>query len=168
MSTEIQLTRIRINAQAGELEVEGDEAFVRECLDRFSQLLEGSPRPKKRDKTPTPPAEERSDKDNGPEASESGLHDTLGEYLHRFPKDLNDQDRVLAAAYFIQSHSGDNTFTTRRANAALKEQGVKVSNASLCVRRHRKAKRLFNVDKTKFRVSKTGEEYLTALHENDA
>lgn len=159
---EEKTARIRINVSAGEIEIEGTEAFVREYVDKFEDLLESlKERPQIR---PVPQKMALPEQVSVP--AKADMPEVFGEYLQRFPKSSTDVDRILIAAYFVQSHDPENFFTTRSANKLLTEQGIKVANASDCVKKSIKTKRVFALEKGKYRVSQTGIGYINELIES--
>jgi hypothetical protein len=149
--------RLRINLATREIEVEGSEAFVKEYADKFENLLTSLKEPPAK----APISESSNVAGEAPTAT--GLPGTFGEYLHMFPGDITDLDRMLLAGYYAQSQSSDNSFTTASAHDLLKEQGVKLGNAADCVKKNAKAKKAFTLERGRFRVSKTGAEYLNSL-----
>ena len=108
---EEKTAKLRINISAGEIEIEGTEAFVREHIDRFEELLEFL---KKRPQV-APVPQKIALPEQAPVAAKAAMPEALGEYLQQFPKSMTGVDRVLVAAYFTQSHDPDNSFTTRSA-----------------------------------------------------
>jgi hypothetical protein len=160
---EEKTAKIRINISAGEIEIEGTEAFVREYVDRFEELLEFL---KKRPQV-APVPQKIALPEQAPAPAKTEMPEVFGEYLQRFPKSITDLDRILIAAYFVQSHEPDNFFTTRSANKLLTEQGIKVANASVCVRRNTEKGLVFALEKGKFRVSQRGIDYIRELMESE-
>jgi len=173
--------KVKINSKTGEIDIEGSETFVRDCLDRFSHLLAAADRAaltaaglKAEAKLPLQGGGAEDEKlkqeegDTGSEKADAksktfGLPDSFGEYLTEFPTDISDIDKVLVAGYYQQRHNEANTFSTRNANELLKHQGIKVANASWCVKQHMEAKRVFATEKGKFRVSRDGERHVESL-----
>lgn len=161
---EDKTARIRVNFSIGEIEVEGTEAFVREYVDKFEDLLESwRKQPKVR-----PAPQEMAVTEQAPVPTKADMPEMFGEYLQQFPRSVTDMDRVLIAAYFVQSRDPENCFTTRNANKLLTEQGHKVTNASDCVKKSTRTKRVFAVPSSgrgKYRVSSTGIDYINELLE---
>jgi hypothetical protein len=150
--------RFRINLTTREIEIEGSEAFVREYAERFEELLAMLA------KSPVPdtgPAESLQAPADAPLAAD--LPSTFGEYLNLFPGDITDLDKMLIAGYYVQSQSQDNSFATASAHNLLKEQGIKLANAADCVKKNQRAKRVFAVEKGRFRVSRLGSEHINSL-----
>src|SRR5262249_52043521 len=108
--------------------------------------------------TPAKPLDERvSAQDDGRKVEDrNGLPETFGEFLHSVRDEVSDTDRMLIAGFYIQEKSPDRSFSTGAANDLLKEQGIKLGNASECSRRNLVAKRLFAISKGNFRISKDG------------
>lgn len=154
-----QNTRLRINLVTREIEIEGSEAFVKEYADKFESLLSVLAQPPA---SPPPPAPAPNDT-TGEAPAAIGLPSKFGEYLHLFSKDITDLDRMLIAGYWAQSQDPDNSFATGPTHGLLKTQGVKLANAANCVKKNIEAKKVFALEKGKFRVSKTGAEYVSSL-----
>ena len=153
---EEKTARIRINVSAGEIEIEGTEAFVREYVDKFEDLFESL---KKRPQVaPAPQKLALPEQVSVP--AEAEIPEVFGEYLQRFPKSITDVDKVLVAAHFVQLHDSEKSFTTRSASKLLTEQGFKVANPSDCVKKNTKTKRVFALEKGKYRVSQLGIAYI--------
>jgi len=153
-----QNVRIRLNLTAGEFEIEGPESFVKAYTDKLDGLLDMLL------KHPTP---EQLQQDTTPVQavtySGTALPPTFGEYFQRVPKSATDVDKVLVAGYFFQASNPDNSFFTGDINKLLTEQGVKVANASQCVKRNVSSKRVFALQKGKYRVSQAGIDYINQL-----
>ena len=165
---------IRIQAGAFALDLAGPRPFVEEMMGRFDpfvrRLTESGPTdaaggssgvaaPARSSPTPAPA--------NPGDAG--GMPDEFGEWLTLFPRDVTDVDRVLIAAFFAQqADPEERAFSTRAVNKLLQDQGVKVSNASECVRRNTSTKRAFALaGGGKYRVSRLGEDYLNDLRASD-
>lgn len=144
------VTRLRVNLDQREVEVEGSESFVREWAPRIEALLE------RFDQPATAPAEvvERLPATKGPE--------TFGEWIHRLPRSATDVDRILAAGHFAQHRRTDRSFATGEANGLLTEQGIKVGNPSQCIKQNLIAKRVFKHE-GRYRVSQLGVDHLRQL-----
>ena len=161
---EDKTARIRVNLSISEIEVEGTETFVREYVDKLEDLLESR---KKQPKVRSAP-QEMAVTEQAPAPAKADMPEVFGEYLQQFPRSITDIDRVLIAAYFVQSHDPKVCFTTGNTNKLLTEQGHKVANASDCVKKSTKTKRVFAVPssgKGKYRVSRTGIDYINKLLE---
>jgi hypothetical protein len=134
-------------------EVEGSEAFVRELVERLEEVLQvyGAAEP-------APVVEAVA----APQAETPSLG-SFGEFVQKLPGSATEVDRMLAAGYWSQRQSVDDAFATADANRRLVEQGVKLGNPSQCVRQSLTAKRVFAVQRGRFRVSQLGRQYLRQL-----
>ena len=147
--------RIRINLSQREVEVEGSPAFVERYAEQMETLLQQLASDTNAE--PSMPLEA------DPPASPPVDLGTFGEYLHRLPSSATEVDKILAAGYFCEASSGTGGFTTADANRRLVEHGVKVGNASQCVKQSVTARRVFKLDKTQYKVSQEGHRYLDRL-----
>ena len=148
-----QEARVRISLQAGEFEVEGSEAFVRQYDSTIQSLLErlrNSPAPKR--------SEGGGAARNASGADASGSPDDFPEALHGMTS-KSGTDQILVAGYFASMNAADGTFATGEANKLLVEQGIKLPNPSQSVKNNLQAKRVFKVG-NRYKVSKTGSDYL--------
>lgn len=153
-----QRGRLRINLSQREFEVEGSEEFVRSFADRIGELLDlldvgGLPVAVNEAEAPAAATAAAS-----PEALGS-----FGEFLLRLPSSATDVDKMLAAGYFVQVGSADDAFATADANRRLTEQGIKLGNPSQCVKQSLLAKRVFMLNKGRYRVSQQGRAHLRQL-----
>jgi hypothetical protein len=161
--------KIRINLNLREFEIEGSEAFTdshSSKIESFLETLKTAP-----PITPEPKAL-HNEKDGAETIAEKtepahkvnldSIPETFGEYYHVTRKSKY-ADKILLAGYYIQSKSDDNLFSTRKASAALLEQGIKLSNSTVFVGQNEKAKYIVKMSKGKFRVSKTGLEHIEQL-----
>ena len=152
-----QRGRLRINLTQREFEVEGSEEFVQSFADRIHELLaqlDGPGLPA----SPSPgPAREPN-----PDAGPTDLG-TFGEFLLRLPSSATDVDKMLAAGFYVQVGSADDAFATADANRRLTEQGIKLGNPSQCVKQSLLAKRVFMLNKGRYRVSQQGRAHLRQL-----
>ena len=153
-----QQGRLRINLSQREFEVEGSEEFVRSFADRIGELLDlldvgGLPVAVNEAEAPAAATAAAS-----PEALGS-----FGEFLLRLPSSATDVDKMLAAGYFVQVGSADDAFATADANRRLTEQGIKLGNPSQCVKQSLLAKRVFMLNKGRYRVSQQGRAHLRQL-----
>lgn len=159
-------SRVRFNPDSGELEVEGSEAFVREMLDRLGPAAGGDESAPQNAGTATKTKTKTKAKARKTSSESDTPADTFegfGEFLHDFPSKLRDQDSALIAGSFIEDHSAEKEFQTAAVNKLLQDHGIKLSNASLAVRRNKAAKFIFGTKKSHFRVSKTGRAQLEQL-----
>lgn len=172
----METTRVKINLLSGEIELEGSEEFVAnqmENLDSIIELLSSVRKPTKTE------ADDSTDEELDVEAK--GNHsdqpsrnpgqitvpDSFGEWMHKFRDDVNDLEKCLLTAYFVQNSSPQNDFKTREVNNSLKEHGIKLSNPSTSLKRLVEKKLLFQTRKNgtvKFmRVSQDGMQLLKSL-----
>lgn len=160
-------TRLRISVAGREFEVEGSEEFVREFVPRIESLLEylgdlaaAPPEPVQ----PTPSSTGVNGGGNDA-AHESGAASggSFGEFMLRLPSSATDVDRMLAAGFFVQQGAADDAFGTADANKKLTEQGIKLGNPSQCVKQSLIAKRVFMVQRGRYRVSQHGRAHLRQL-----
>lgn len=147
--------RVRINLSQGELEVEGSEAFVAAYAEPLRVLLD-------RLVAAAPPAAGAS-ASKEPMAGGAGTLGSFGEFLHHLPSGATEVDRMLAAGFWCQEHNPDRAFATAEASRRLAEHGFRIGNPSQCVRQSIMAKRVFVVQKGRYRVSHHGKQYLRQL-----
>lgn len=164
-------TRVKINVKTGEIEFEGSEKFVEKKLAELKGLM---------DLISSSLPEGGIGKAGYASAEESGIETAkiqgkqeiqvtkdFGEWYHKFPGKLLQTDQVLIAGYFTQRNSSDDIFKTSQANMLLKNQSIKVANATGSLKQLQDAKRVFVVKKEGriglFRVSDKGQEYLSEL-----
>ena len=162
-------SKIRINLNQREFEIEGSEDFIKSHSAKieslFAQLKNTSSStehdPKGHQKDTTEKKAAKSPVIN--KHTDDGIPDTFGEYYHDLPKRAKEADKILLAGHFIQSKSDNNIFSTKDAGAALLDQGVKLSNPTVFINRNEEAKHIIKISKGKFRVSKTGLEHIAGL-----
>lgn len=145
--------RVRLDLGQRAFEVEGTESFVREMVERLEAVLQVEGGGDASLPVAEPPAS----------AVPSPVLGTFGEFVQRLPGSATEVDRMLAAGYWAQRQSVDDAFATADANRRLVEQGVKLGNPSQCVRQSLTAKRVFAVQRGRFRVSQLGRQYLRQL-----
>lgn len=144
--------RVRLDLGQRAFEVEGSEAFVRELVERLEETLQAY------GGEPAAVAEAVT----APQAEPPALG-SFGEFVQKLPGSATEVDRMLAAGYWTQRQGVDDAFATADANRRLVEQGVKLGNPSQCVRQSLTAKRVFAVQRGRFRVSQLGRQYLRQL-----
>lgn len=147
-------SRVRVNLAQGEVEVEGSEAFVARYGEQLSalieRLLEG-----RSGLAPAPgPA---------PVADSGSPLGSFGEFIHHLPSSATEVDKMLAAGFWAQMHNPDRAFSTAEASRRLAEYGFRIGNPSQCVRQSLMAKRVFVVQRGRYRVSHLGKQYLRQL-----
>lgn len=156
----VEQARVRISLSAGELEVEGDEAFLAQYAEAINTLIGRLEDRPIQLSTPV--------QTGGGGASPSGVQAPtaeereFGEVLHSLPSGASGSDRMLVAGWYAQRTSADNAFSTGDANQLLLGQGIKLSNPSQALKGAIGAKRVFKVG-SRYRVSRTGEEHLRSL-----
>jgi hypothetical protein len=150
--------RLRVNLAQSEFEVEGSEAFVRAYAERFEDLLNlMTVAPPTAEELPAPA--DAADAQARPKPSLGNF----GEFIQSLPRSSTDVDKLLAAGFFAQSRSADNAFSTGDANTLLIDQGIKVGNPSQCVKQNLNARRVFQLQRGRYRVSQPGVDYLRQL-----
>jgi hypothetical protein len=152
--------RIRVSLSAGELEVEGPDAFFAKYSDSIDAMLS---------RLKTQPVSAESAPALGSHAAPSTAVNSagaelpeFGEVLHGLPSNASGPDRVLVAGWYVQQENSESTFSTGEANQLLMGQGVKLSNPSQALKNAIAAKRVFKVG-SRYRVSKSGEDHLKTL-----
>ena len=148
--------RIRIDLSRREVEIEGRESFVERYAERIETmigyLLDGQ------DVASEAGAEMASG--TSPAPLDLG---PLGAFLHHLPTTATEVDKMLAAGFYLEQRSPDGTFVTAEANKRLAEYGIKIGNASQCVRQSLMAKRVFTFARGRYKVSEEGRRYLARL-----
>ena len=144
--------RVRLDLGQRAFEVEGSESFVRELVDRLEAVLQVESGGESSSADPPPVTT----------VTTPGLG-SFGEFVQRLPDSATEVDRMLAAGFWVQRQSVDDAFATADANRRLVEQGIKLGNPSQCVRQSLTAKRVFAVQRGRFRVSQAGRQYLRQL-----
>lgn len=157
-------SRVRINLAQAEIEVEGSESFVAGFRPQLDALLErlaaaSAARETAAGAADVPP----KPLPTAPTAPAKLALPPFGEYLHFLPPTATEVDRMLAAGFYLQQLATDDSFATGDANKRLAEHGIKIGNASQCVRQSLAARRVFAVTRGRFRVSQQGRAYLRQL-----
>lgn len=146
-------TRVAINITERSIEVEGNEEFVRSYTERLdamlSQLLAG------------PPALDPAPAIDAPITSTT--EPNFGAFMQHMPKDATDVDKMLAAGYWLQSNSADQSFATADAGKKLTDFGYKIGNPSQSVKQSITAKNSFMLRRGRYRVSQQGADRLRTL-----
>jgi hypothetical protein len=166
-------TRVKINICTGEIELEGSESFVTSQIANIPNLLNLMPKQpaigalKKENINIIDTVQTQADTatDNSLNMSEH-----FGEWYQRFPKTIQQTEKMLVAGYFQQRNSENNAFETRQANNLLLELGVKLTNPAQCSASLENNKDIFQKEKrgklSVYRLSEQGIERLKKLIEN--
>lgn len=166
-----ECSNVKINLSSGEIEINGSEAFINDQLDKVKDILLEFYGKFDSEEIKIPSEAETNSDDITQVAvvnnKEEKLPDSFGEFLNKFPKSINQGDQVLIAGYYLQKKCETNDFKTSDANKALKEQGVKLTNAADSLKKLCESKKVFINKKTGklslFRVSKLGEEHIISM-----
>jgi hypothetical protein len=170
--------RARINFKTGEVELEGSEQFVQDQLANIDAIAEYMTLLATNNSVDDESileqeeiaivAEEEEKKLSTIGEQELQISDTFGEFFHQFRNEVNDLEKALITAYYVQKQSPQNDFKTSEVNNFLKEHGVKLSNPSNSLNRLAAKKLLFQTrkdgKKLKYmRVSSDGVNHLKSL-----
>lgn len=149
--------RARINFKTGEVELEGSEQFVQGQLaniDAIADYITLLATDNSLDEESiveqeeiAAVAEEEQEKLASTSERELQVPNTFGEWLHGFKDDINDLEKALITAYYVQKQSPQNDFKTSEVNKFLQEHGVKLSNPSNSLTRLTEKKLLFQTRK---------------------
>ncbi len=166
--------RVKIVLNGGEFEIEGSEEFVNSHADTIaslSELLKNAPshssagegkesnlNPGKQfaifdPETPTPP----------PDVMPLASPDSFGELYYKAPKSTSKSDVVLLASFFVQSHNGEGTFTTREVNKLLRDHGIDMTNTAHFNKLNQDYKKVFKMRQGQYKVSEEGVEHLRSI-----
>ena len=160
-------THVRISLTTSEFEVQGSESFVDRYSDIIDELLNQLKEPAASRSSQRRAASGAVDDFPASEAADvgspRGLAREFGEVLHELAKNTTDTDKILLAGFYVAQNTNDKTFATGDANKLLIAQGIKVSNASQCMRQNLSTKRAFKTAGNRWRVAKPGEEHLKTL-----
>jgi len=169
-------TKLYINIKSGEVSIEGSEEFVSKQIENIEDIislmqLDGSSNTNTTDE----PADESSidaSKETGDNESSNPIGELVvpsvfGEWLHKFKDAINDQDKALITAYYVQQDSDKNDFKTAQINKSLKDHGIKLPNTSTTLKQIENKKLIFQtrkVGKLSYkRVSADGKKHLKSL-----
>lgn len=164
--------KFKINLNSGEVDISGSEEFVERQIEKLADLVEAlglSVGSGANEDAEDQDQSSRSDK-VGVAASKQGSDapaGTFGEWLHSFKSEINDLDKALITARFVQSLSPENDFKTSEVNKSLKEHGIRLANPSSSLKRLADKKLMFQTRKVGslrfMRVSVDGQKHLETL-----
>lgn len=170
-----EIAKFKLNLKTGEIEVEGSEVFVERQIQTLEKLVDLMKLSTLADKTnnllPNVVQNRDDDKLGNSDIAGDDIPATFGEWLHTFKTDINDLDKVLITARFIQSKSSLNDFKTAEVNNALKEHGFKLSNPASALKNLVDKKLMFQTRKVGvlrfLRLSVDGQNHLNKLKRQD-
>lgn len=158
--------KIRINLNLREFEIEGSEDFINshvKKIESFLEILKTAPPVAQPIVVQQPATINHTSNPVHKPATNGATPETFGEYLHLYPKTINNGDKLLAAGQFAQSKSTDAAFSTSDATALLLEQGIKLSNPAVFIKGLTDGKKIIKLSKNKFKVSADGIEHLNQI-----
>lgn len=173
-------TRVKINIKTGEVEFEGSEEFVQNQMDNLDTIIDlvnsNIPLPDTAPEFASESTSINTEDDSGSieaedapnDASDFSVPSSFGEWMHKFKDSINDLEKALVTAYFVQHQSDKNDFKTLEVNKSLRDHGIKLSNPSQALKKLETKKYLFQTRKegTKvrfMRVSQDGVSHLKTL-----
>ena len=166
--------RVKIVLNGGEFEIEGSEEFVNSYADTIADLsgiLKNAPPQRATDGKESnlnsgkqfaifdPEASAPPPPDTAPLASP----DSFGELYYKAPKSTSKSDVVLLASFFVQSHNGEGTFTTREVNKLLRDHGIDMTNTAHFNKLNQDYKKVFKMRQGQYKVSEEGVEHLRSI-----
>ena len=171
---EKQSARVKIVVNGGEFEIQGSEDFVNSYADTIASLSDilkspahhGTAEGKESNLNPgkqftifEPEVSSSNDTLPTPLASP----DSFGELYYKVPKSTSKTDIVLLASYFVQSHNGEGTFTTREVNKLLRDHGIDLTNTAHFNKLNQDYKKVFKMRQGQYKVSEEGVEHLRGI-----
>ncbi|MDA1190951.1 MAG: hypothetical protein O3A46_04620 [Candidatus Poribacteria bacterium] len=150
--------RIRLAADFYEIEVEGSESFVRECITLF-QMREAFISDVEIDDSIT--VVEENDADDSPAVK---LPDDFGAYWGSFPAGLIEKDRILVAGNFVQERSDENLFRNTIVQNLLEDVDAKGSNISKLLGVQQKAGLVRKLASGQWRLTRKGKAHVKELN----
>lgn len=167
--------KLKVNFVSGEIEIAGEESFVRDQIKNSEKIFElmtelhkefyNKEMTKLLNNTPETIVEKE---DIG---KKLGSSNSFGEWFQKFKKDLTETEKALIAAYYIQNNSAENEFKTIEVTKTLKDYGIRLSNTSLFLNNLQSQRYIFPTEKKENviyrRVSTDGVEYLKTLVRNN-
>lgn len=171
-------SKIKINIETGEIEIEGSQQFIEQQLDNLENIIEIISNVKNNnlneefDELIEEKKQEEDEKISNVGEQSLEVTDTFGEWFHKFNDDLTEDDYALIAAYFVQKkESKKDEFKTSQITSKLKEHGIKLSNTSRSLKSLRDKKLAFQTRRDGglilYRVSADGIKYLKSLLRNE-
>jgi hypothetical protein len=164
-------TRVRINLTTREIAWEGTEEFVEKqqsVINEFISKIKAEPskheviqNTQPHSQLPTVKVNVAQPKQNGSSQSLE-VPDSFGEFYMNFQRSAKIVDKILIAAYFVQSKSDDGSFGHREAADLLDEQNVNVTNAGPFIKSLQNAGKIYKQG-SKFKVHENGIEHLKQL-----
>ncbi len=170
-----QTFRVRVDATAGTVEVEGPEAFVREMLDRYSSVVDRSPKPRTRKKPgrtstkkvrPRAQTADAGDSKKGRAARvevDEKLREQLQPHLSAFATYLDERnvaartEEAAVVASFLASKVGQESMDERQYVTVLRTLGRPLPKIPRQVLLDAKNKKQFFYEEgTSFRLTTTG------------
>ena len=166
-----ETAKFKLNLKTGEVEIEGSEEFVErqvQALQSLVELMDLHHSPGETFDTGTSSeVSTESQPDTATTPNDATLPSSFGEWMHSFRTDLNDQDKALITARYVQSQAATNDFKTSEINNSLRDHGVKLANPSEALKRLSDKKLIFQtrkVGKLRYmRVSVDGQKHLESL-----
>ncbi len=165
--------KFKLNFRSGEIEIEGSEDFVKEQIEGLAELVsELGLRAKAAANESADEEDSREDRENssGTKDEKDGLDGptgTFGEWMHSFRSEVDDLDKALITARYVQAQSSQNDFKTSEVNKALKDHGIRLSNPSRSIARLAEKRLMFQTRKVGvlrfMRVSVDGQAHLNSL-----
>ncbi|MGP3777983.1 hypothetical protein ACTWKD_04045 [Halanaerobium saccharolyticum] len=164
-------SKIRASFVNGEIEIVGEDSFVRDHVELFEKTIEIMAKSHKNSVNNEIATSSKNNKELKEESNKKEITleitDSFGEWFQKFKKDLTEKDKALIAAYYIQKNSSEEEFKTIKVTRALKEYGISLSNTSLYISSLKKYKYIFPTEKRGnvkyYKISKDGENYLESL-----
>ncbi len=169
--------RVKIVLPSGAFEIEGSEEFIKSYADTIAGLSEILKQPvaatfsspgKESDQNPgkqftmfDPDAAPPKENPNVPPALASP--ESFGELYYKVPKSTSKTDIVLLASYFVQSHNGEGTFTTREVNKLLRDHGIDLTNPAHFNKLNQDYKKVFKMRQGQYKVSEEGVDHLRSI-----
>ena len=157
---------------SGEIEIDGEETYVRDQVDKFEKTFEKMVKAHVNYNNLGMVDLTKNNKDYKAEEKVEQIitlemTNSFGEWFQKFKDDLTEKDKALIAAYYIQKKSVEEEFKTIEVTKSLKDYGISLSNTSLYISNLKKYKFIFPTEKRGnvkyYKISKDGEDYLESL-----